>query len=1312
MRGVKFVQVPTTLLAMVDSSVGGKTAIDTPAGKNLVGSFHQPVFIFIDAALLETLPEREFSNGMAEVVKTAAIWDAEDFEKLEARALEIRSAVLDAPQRKVKLAALQQGEDVNQAAVAAGLKPQGRTLENRSLAQSLLLDVIRGSVGVKAHIVTIDEKETGLRNLVNFGHSIGHAIEAVLTPDILHGECVSIGMILEAEISRRMHGLPQVVIGRLTRCLKEYNLPVSVDDSRIKKVSEGASDGSRRLTVERLLDIMRVDKKNSGSEKKIVLLSKIGGTVEDKASTVPDPIIRRVLAPAAKVIPISAPGASSPPKSVELSTPGSKSISNRALVLAALAKGTCELKNLLHSDDTQVMMAGLQDLKAAQFEWRDEGETIVVHGNGGNMSRPSNGKEIYLQNAGTAARFMTTVCTLVKDADEQRPVIITGNKRMKERPIGPLVEALTSNGVSIAYKEGQGCLPLGISSSGQGLKGGKIQLAASISSQYVSSLLLCAPYAQEEIVLELVGGQVISQLYIDMTIAMMARFGIHVERLKDPSSGKLLDCYRIPRGHYVAPEVYEIESDASSATYPLALAAITGTECTIESIGSDSLQGDARFAKDVLEPMGCSVVQTRNSTKVTGPPVGQLRQIGLVDMEPMTDAFLTASVLLAVAVQPSQDGKESTQITGIANQRVKECNRIKAMMDELAKFGVRTQEHEDGLEVFGQPMESLRQDVSVHCYDDHRVAMAFSVLAAVAPGPGTVLEEKRCVEKTWPNWWDDLERKLGIKVEGVELESQTSAGSAAVSLTQRNNRLTAGNYPEDATIFCIGMRGTGKTYLGKFAAYALQRPFLDADAIFDERHKLNGFVAKNGWPAFRKLEKELLEELMSTKSSGHLISLGGGIVETPECRQLLREYAEKRGPVIYVKRDIEEIVAFLETTDRPAYGESVRDVWERRQPWFYDCSSYELVNYTKFRSSASLVNGSAHSSLPAGTVSIRKDRTLLDEVQRFSRFIAGVDDNRIPLSKLRNGKSHMLCLTFPDVAAALPLMQHITVGADAIELRVDLLHPSGATPQTAFVPPVGYVTQQLAAVRCATSLPIIFTVRTKSQGGLFPDDQEDAYFDLVKLAIRSGCEYVDLEVRWPEPKMQACAAAKGRTHIIASWHDWSGNLQWGSPQTLAKLQELSKYGDIVKIIGKANTMQDNFALEEFRRKAGALPNAKPLLAINMGGVGQLSRILNTVLTPITHAALPFKAAPGQISFAEICTARNLMGQLPKKQLKLFGTPISHSLSPTIHNTAFKITGLPHEYGLFETPTVDDSIRQLIRQPDFGGASVTMPHSEC
>lgn len=1254
MRGVKVVQIPTTLLAMVDSAVGGKTAIDTPHGKNLIGAFWQPSYIFVDLAFLSTLNQREFSNGMAEVVKTAAIWKADDFALLESRAEEISSAV---------------------STKADGFA--GRFEKDRSVPQSLLLTVVCGSIYVKAHIVTIDERETGLRNLVNYGHTIGHAIEAVLTPTILHGECVSIGMILEAEVARHLGILSQVAIGRLTRALKAYNLPVSLADPRIAKLP-----ASTELTVERLLDIMKIDKKNSGDEKKIVILSRIGKTYEEKATVVADKIIRKVLCESAIVkagVPTKSP--------VTMATPGSKSISNRALVLAALGKGTCRIKNLLHSDDTAVMMNALSELKGAEFSWEDGGETIVVVGGGGSLTPPTKGKELYLGNAGTAARFLTTVCAVAQAGQDDR-TIITGNARMKQRPIGPLVDALRDNGAEITYREGTGCLPLDIAADG--LKGGHIKLAATVSSQYVSSILLCAPYAKETVTLELIGGQVISQLYIDMTIAMMAQFGVNVERKKD-ADGKLLDVYVIPKAVYQNPAEYNVESDASSATYPLAIAAITGTTCTIPNIGSSSLQGDARFAKEVLEPMGCTVEQTATSTKVTGPPIGQLRALGSVDMEPMTDAFLTASVLAAVATLPPLPGREieglrpeGSRIYGIANQRVKECNRIKAMRDELAKFGVETDEFEDGIVVFGKPHQSLKQGVTVHCYDDHRVAMAHAVLACLVDR--TILDEKRCVEKTWPNFWDDLQNKIGVEFDGYELNAEQQASTSGSP--------SCGDRP----VLLIGMRGAGKTYIGQIAAETLAGEYTDADDAFiaTTGMHVSKYVAEYGWPKFRETETDILATFLREKRGNHVIGLGGGVVESEPARKMLMDHVKDGGVVVHVIRDIEEIEQYLDkiggTAQRPKWGEDFASVFKRREPWYQECSSHEFVNII----------------YPiAGQTLTDHHRAMRAECKRFFQFVTGREMNRPVVAGPNAQPSAFLSLTFPDLTDALPNMDVLTEGADAIELRIDLLSDDGKTPTKPQLPSGAYVAMQLAQLRLVSSLPIVYSVRSKDQGGWAPSEDAAGYEALVRQGCRMAAEYVDVELAWPADTITRIVAGKRETALIASWHDWTGDMKWNGPEVSAKYADGSRFAEIVKIVGTAKGMGDNAALTTFveRKKAAG---GKPLLAINMGAMGQLSRALNPVLTPITHDALPSRAAPGQLTAKEVAKTRHLIGLLPARKFWLFGSPIAASVSPTLHNTGFQTLGFPHEYGRCEAATITDEVKERLADPEFGGASVTIP----
>ena len=183
---------------------------------------------------------------------------------------------------------------------------------------------------------------------------------------------------------------------------------------------------------------------------------------------------------------------------------------------------------------------------------------------------------------------------------------------------------------------------------------------------------------------------------------------------------------------------------------------------------------------------------------------------------------------------------------------------------------------------------------------------------------------------------------------------------------------------------------------------------------------------------------------------------------------------------------------------------------------------------------------------------------------------------------------------------------------------------------------------------------------------------------------------------------------KGNSKIVASWHDWSGNFKWDSSSVDATLEVAKAYGDIVKIVGKANTLDDNMALHRFVTRASSAVDAKPIIAINMGVEGQLSRILNTTFTPVTHPLLPTRAAPGQLSFVEIQTALRLIGQLPAKRFCIFGKPVAGSMSPTLHNTGFNLLGLPHSYGRVEADTIDTDVRLTLKLADFGGASVTIP----
>ena len=502
------------------------------------------------------------------------------------------------------------------------------------------------------------------------------------------------------------------------------------------------------------------------------------------------------------------------------------------------------------------------------------------------------------------------------------------------------------------------------------------------------------------------------------------------------------------------------------------------------------------------------------------------------------------------------------------------------------------------------------------------------------------------------------------------------------------------------------MRGSGKTYIGELASSILGWKFLDEDAVFEEKHQIGvrEFVSRDGWPAFRTAETDILRDLLQNHSTGHVISLGGGIVETPAARDLLKAYA-KRGPVVHIVREIDEVVKYLgEETARPAYGEPIIDVFQRREPWFAECCSYVFVNYTGVLTS---VEETKSSNAEVGLAAL-KPNGFRDEVERFFKHITGQRPNLVSTGADAR-RSYFLSLTYPDITPALPFMEELTAGVDAIELRVDLLRTSKAFDKPGpYIPPPAYVTDQIAALRQVSNLPIVFTARTVSQGGQFPDHAVKEAFELFEMAVRLGVEYVDVEISWPERLIQEFASRKGHSKIIASWHDWSGNMRWDMKPVEAKYRIAASLGDIVKIVGKANTLEDNFALQDFGRRMAAASGAKPFIGINMGVEGQLSRILNKTLSPVSHPLLPTKAAPGQLSFAQIQTALNLIGQEPTRRFYLFGNPIAHSMSPTLHNTAFEALGLPHTYELFETETVGEEIKAALASPDFGGASVTIP----
>ena len=327
------------------------------------------------------------------------------------------------------------------------------------------------------------------------------------------------------------------------------------------------------------------------------------------------------------------------------------------------------------------------------------------------------------------------------------------------------------------------------------------------------------------------------------------------------------------------------------------------------------------------------------------------------------------------------------------------------------------------------------------------------------------------------------------------------------------------------------------------------------------------------------------------------------------------------------------------------------------------------------------------------------------DLSRFIAFTLGQISHHEAL--ITKPRTYFISTTFPDVRTALSNLDILSVGSDAVEIRVDLLKEPLPDGSYSKVPSLSYVGEQVMLLRQRTELPIIFTTRCTRENGRFPMDSPDLYYHYLYRAIQWGCEYIDVEVWLPEEIRRKLFEQRGNSRIISAFHDFSGTFKWPSPQAQAIFQESRKYGDIVKMITIISSTSENYELEYFRSqvKANNL-DGPPLSAVNMGQLGQLSRALNTVFSPITHPLLPIVAAPGQLSAAEINGALSTMGQLPKKNIYAIG---SYRSTPqaTFFEKCFNELGLPHNFASVDRG-VKGSVEAFCLQPNFGGAYINPP----
>lgn len=327
------------------------------------------------------------------------------------------------------------------------------------------------------------------------------------------------------------------------------------------------------------------------------------------------------------------------------------------------------------------------------------------------------------------------------------------------------------------------------------------------------------------------------------------------------------------------------------------------------------------------------------------------------------------------------------------------------------------------------------------------------------------------------------------------------------------------------------------------------------------------------------------------------------------------------------------------------------------------------------------------------------------DLSRFIAFTLGQISHHEAL--IQKQRTYFISTTFPDVRTALSNLDILSVGSDAVEIRVDLLKEPLSDGSFSNVPSLSYVGEQVMLLRQRTELPIIFTTRCTRENGRFPMENPELYYEYLYRAIQWGCEYIDVEVWLPEEIRRRLFEMRGNSRIISAFHDFSGTFKWPSLQAQNIFEECRRYGDIVKMITIINSMSENYELEYFRSTIKAnFPDGPPLSAVNMGQLGQLSRALNTVFSPITHPLLPIVAAPGQMSAAEINGALATMGQLPKKNIYAIGS-FRSTPQTTFFEKCFNELGLPHNFANVDRGN-KGSVEAFIMQPNFGGAYINPP----
>ncbi|CAD8048672.1 unnamed protein product [Paramecium primaurelia] len=1178
MRGIKFILIPTSLLGMADASVGGKTGINNIYGKNQLGVINDPYRIKVCSQFLQSLDKRNFLNGLAEIIKIAACFDRKLFERLECY-------------------------DYNYL-----MDPNN---------QASLLDIIKYGINLKLSIVTEDKYEQNIRKILNYGHTIGHAVEFASQGKLLHGECVSIGMVL-ANILAKEHGIDTSSYeNRIRNVLLKYELPIEIPEY---------------VNIQDVLKYLQFDKKVVKHEINFVFIQEIG---KHKFNTTPIKmdIIKKILVKSCVIV----------CQDIRPSKPihGSKSITNRVLLLSSLSEGISTLGNFYDSDDTKAMLNSLQDLRLCEIQTHSK-HNLILEGCQGQFYKKE--YTINVKESGTCARFLLPIAALIGN------VTIIGAQRIYERPIQEMVEALNLN---VVYLQKEGQLPFKVI---DGQFGKHIKIKSQLSSQFVSGILMSAPYfPNDETLIEIIdcneNETIVSESYIEMTIQLMNIYGVKVERI---SKTKFL----VRKGVYKAQN-YDIEPDATALSYDLLHIGLNGG--SIETKKISKLQGDAQFL-DVIEQMGMQVVREQGFYKIIKNQDLKPQDVNCINF---SDTFISLALLMS-----SIEGQ--CIIKGIENQRVKECDRIKAVTENLIKVGVVCLQQNNEILVRGkkyQKYNGYRKDVIINTYNDHRIAMAFSILGGhfekVQYQYRIIIDNKDCVRKTFPDFYNHIQ-SLGLQQQ-------------ALTYNQEQEFLYNYQYYKEP-LYIIGMRGAGKSTLSQYICKQLGFEYISIDNLIS--NNINEFVTKYGWEQFRKCEKEQFIQILLKYQKNVVVDCGGGIIEDEQIQQLL---IGKN--VIWIEKDINELIEDLQSQNRPQIG-NVMEIYNRRKSIYQRVSKYIFT-------------------LPSRKY-IQKITSNYDITRYYQRinelylhFIKCIQHLNFPRNKIYVSDTNFACIFYEE----LTILDHqkihfINRNHNLLEVRMDKIE----NIQEQF----DQIRQQIYNIKFYLDIPIIFTLRTKSQGGFYNGTQ---YIKIIEQWQNSFIgDYFDIEM---DQFNNVMISQNYNNSIILSQHLFEKTEKLQIIEFIDRMKYISEHNPNIICLLKLAIHQDAYPSEltyqEISKLFMGMKFVIPYLVVSMGPNSQLYRTLNKFMVPLSCLT---PTAVGQCTIQQLRSIRSLANFEITQNYHIFGDDLSLSRSDLLHQKYFD--QLNQQHNKFYTKVSIKKIEQAkpyINNINFQGASITMPFKE-